>query len=141
MELEEIKTEAAKLSMWAHLATIGSDGKPDVVPIHPAWEGDTLWIMTGVDSVKARNIAAHDDVALHWQVGAEGDGVEIWGTASVHDDIETKRRLWEGVFDYDLNQFAPDGPESTDVAFVAVAPERAVFVKQFGAGGIDTWRR
>ncbi len=34
--LDEIKTFATGLSMWAHLATVGADGEPDVVPVHPA---------------------------------------------------------------------------------------------------------
>jgi len=140
--LESIKVEASRLSPWAHLATVGADGKPDVVPIHPAWEGDTLWAMVGLDSVKARNIKANSDVALHWQVTEAGDGVEVWGTAAVHDDLDTKRRLWNGVFDYDLNLFSPGGPEgSPDVAFLAVHPERALFVRAYGTGGKETWTR
>lgn len=137
--LDDVKAEATRLSPWAHIATIGADGQPDVVPVHPAWKGDTLWIMTGADSVKVRNIGAHPGVALHWQVTAAGDGVEVWGSASVHTDIETKRRLWEGVFDYDLNLFAPDGPDGEGTAFVAVAPERALLLKAYGIGGRDTW--
>ena len=140
MELDEIKAEAARLSPWAHIATVGADGKPDVVPVHPAWDGDTLWVMTFADSVKVKNIRAHADVALHWQVDASGDGVAVWGQATVHDDIDTKRRLWTGVFDYDLNAFVPDGPESPVACFVAVAPERALALKAYGTAGHDTWR-
>ena len=76
MDLERVKTESARLSPWAHLATVGRDGDPDVVPIHPAWQGDTLWFMTGAKSVKVRNIAHHPNVALHWQVTAAGDGLD-----------------------------------------------------------------
>ncbi len=54
--------------------------------------------------MKARNVASNPQVALHWQVTEKGDGVEVWGTASVHTDVETKRRLWEGVFDYNLER-------------------------------------
>lgn len=140
--LDDIKAEATRLSPWAHVATIGADGKPDVVPVHPAWEGDTLWFMTFGDSVKARNIAANGDVALHWQVSEAGDGVEVWGAARIHDDVDTKRRLWEGVFDYDLNLFSPGGPEdSPNTVFVAVEVERAVAIKAYGVGGVETWRR
>jgi len=140
--LESIKAEASRLSPWAHLATVGADGKPDVVPVHPAWEGDTMWLMVGGDSVKVRNIAANPEVALHWQVTEVGDGVEVWGTATVHDDLETKRRLWEGVFDYDLNLFAPGGPDdSPGTAFLAVRPDRALFLKAYGMGGRETWTR
>ena len=131
--LDEIKSAAAALSPWAHLATIGADGKPDVAPVHPAWEGDTLWVMSFLSSVKCRNLQHNPNVALHWQVTEAGDGVELWGTASVHDDIDTKRRLWNGVFDYDLSQFSPGGADgSPDAGFIAVRPERAVFVKTYG---------
>src|SRR3954469_13802649 len=107
--LDAVKASGIALSPWAPMATGGADGKPDVTPVHPCWEGDVLWVMGGGASVKARNIAANPDVALHWQVTEKGDGLEVWGTATVHDDLETKRRLWTGVFDYDLNAFAPGG--------------------------------
>jgi general stress protein 26 len=140
MDLERVKNESARLSPWAHVATVGADGDPDVVPVHPAWEGDTLWFMTGVASVKVRNIAHQPNVALHWQVTEAGDGLEVWGTAVVHTDVDTKRRLWNGVFDYDLDLFAPGGAEdSPDTAFVAVQPDRALYLIAYGMGGRETW--
>ena len=108
--LDEVRTFATQLSPWAHLATVGADGMPDVAPLHPAWEAGTVWALIFVNSVKARNVTAHPEIAMHWQVTEQGDGVEVWGTATVHTDVETKRRLWDGVFDYDLNDFAPGGP-------------------------------
>jgi general stress protein 26 len=141
MDLEAIKQETARLGPWAHLATVGADGEPDVVPVHPAWEGDTLWVMVGVDAVKCRNVADNPKVALHWQVDESGDGVELWGTAALHADVETKRRLWEGVFDYDLNLFVSGGPDgSPGTGFLSVTPSRAVVLKQYGIGGIERWR-
>jgi general stress protein 26 len=96
--------------------------------------------MAGTTSVKAKNIAHNPKVALHWQVEASGDGVEVWGTAETFSDLETKRRLWEGVFDYDLNAFAPGGPDnSPDTAFIAVTPTRALILKQYGMGGLLRW--
>ena len=140
VRLDEVKEFATTLSPWAHLATVGADGKPEVVPVHPCWEGDTLWSMVGVESVKSRNVAANPNVALHWQVTENGDGVEIWGTAEVFSDLETKRRLWTGVFDYDLNAFVPGGPDdSPGTAFMAVTPERALILHQFGMQGLDRW--
>ena len=140
IDLDEVKVFASTLSPWAHLATVGADGEPDVVPVHPCWEGDTLWAMVGLTSVKARNVAANPNVALHWQVTEVGDGVELWGTAEVHDDIETKRRLWDGVFDYDLNAFSPGGPEdSPQTGFLAITPTRALVLEQYGMGGVRRW--
>jgi hypothetical protein len=70
-----------------------------------------------------------------------GDGLEVWGTATCHDDLETKKRLWTGVFDYDLNAFAPGGPEdSPGTGFMAITPNRALFLKQYGMGGLERWK-
>jgi general stress protein 26 len=138
--LEEIKAECVRLSPWAHLATVRPDGTPDVVPVHPCWEGDVLWVMIGGESRKARNVRDNDKVALHWQVTETGDGVELWGTATLHDDVETKRRLWHGVFDYDLNLFAPGGPDdSPGTAFLAVHPTRALVLWAYGMRGRAVW--
>lgn len=140
MDLDRVKSEAARLSPWAHVATVGADGEPDVVPVHPSWEDDTLWFMAGGTSVKVRNITHQPVVALHWQVTETGDGLEVWGTAEAHGDVETKRRLWTGVFDYDLDQFAPGGPDdSADTVFVAVTPSRALYLAAYGMGGRETW--
>jgi general stress protein 26 len=138
--LDEIKAFGTKLSPWAHLASVGADGNPDVVPVHPCWEGDVCWAMIGTDSVKARNVAANPNVAMHWQVEAVGDGLEIWGTAATFTDLETKRRLWTGVFDYDLTAFAPGGPDdSPGTAFLAITPTRALVLHQYGMGGLQRW--
>ena len=142
IDLEGVKAFASALSVWAHLATVGADGKPDVVPVHPCWEGETCWVLVGTQSVKARNVSANPNVALHWQVTENGDGVEVWGTAAIFDDIATKRRLWSGVFDYDLNAFAPGGPDaSPGTGFMAVTPERALVMKMYGAAGSQRWSR
>ncbi len=139
--LDDIKTFASKLSPWAHLATVGADGSPDVTPVHPCWEGDTCWVMVGVESVKARNIGNNAAVALHWQVTEVGDGVEVWGQARLATDVETKKRLWDDVFDYDLNAFAPGGPEnSPETGFLAVEPSKAIILHQYGMGGVDRWK-
>lgn len=140
LSLDAVKAHGTALSPWAHIATIGADQQPDVVPVHPCWEGHTLWIMCGLDSVKVRNIAHNPHVALHWQVTEVGDGLEVWGTATVHADLDTKRRLWNGVFDYDLNLFAPGGPDaSPETAFIAVQPTRAMYMKAYGMGGTTRW--
>ncbi|MFT7474517.1 MAG: general stress protein 26 [Verrucomicrobiales bacterium] len=142
IDLADVKNFASGLSPWAHLASVGTDNRPDVVPVHPCWEAETCWVMTFNNSVKARNIEVNPNVAMHWQVDESGNGVELWGSVNTFDDVETKRRLWDDVFDYDLNAFAPGGPEdSPGVSFLAVRPERAIIVHAYGAGGIDRWRK
>ena len=140
MDLNDIKQKGAALGPWAHMATVRPDGRPDVTPVHPCWEGDTLWIMAGTRSVKARNIGTNAEVALHWQVTAVGDGLELWGTAVLHSDLDAKRRLWNGVFDYDLNLFSSGGPDgSPDVGFIAITPTRALWLGAYGMSGTERW--
>jgi general stress protein 26 len=140
MEIDRLKQLSAQLGPYAHCATTGADGLPDVSPIHPAWEGETLWFLTRPTNVKVRNIRVQPMVALHWQVTAEGNGLALWGRAEVFDDIATKRRLWHGVFDYDLNLARPGGPDnSPETVFVAIHPERAVYMPNYGAGPRDAW--
>ena len=113
MDLEQIKAKAAQLSPWAHLATVGTDGKPDVSPVHPAWEGDTVWFMVGADSIKARNVAANPNVALHWQVTEAGDGLEVWGTGSFHDDADDQAPAVDRGVRLRPNLFSPGGPDDS----------------------------
>ncbi len=140
LDLAAVKAFATESSPWAHLATVGADNRPDVVPVHPCWEGDVCWVMVGATSVKARNLAANPNIAMHWQVNEVGDGVEIWGTGEIFDDLDTKRRMWNAVFDYDLNAFSPGGPDnSPDTVFLAITVERALIVRQYGVGGVERW--
>ena len=143
MNLQEVIEESKKLGEWAHIGTVSPSGTPYVTPVHPCWEQQILWIMVGVDSVKAKNIQTAPVVSCHWQVGPETnfDSLIIWGHAELFTDLETKQRLWEGVFDYDLNAFAPGGPtESPDVAFMSIVPSKAVILKGMGMGGRLVWK-
>lgn len=143
MELSDVIAESNRMGMWAHLATVSPSGTPYVTPVHPCWEGEALWTMVGANSVKAKNLASNPKASWHWQVSeATGfDSLMLWGTGEVFHDLETKRRLWEGVFDYDLNEFAPGGPDgSPDTAFMKFTPTKAVVLRQFGAAGRDEWR-
>ena len=143
MNLQEVIDESKKLGEWAHIATVSPSGTPYVTPVHPCWEQQILWTMVGVDSVKAKNIQTSPVVSCHWQVSPETnfDSLIIWGHAELFTDLETKQRLWEGVFDYDLNAFAPEGPtESPDVAFMSIVPSKAVILKGMGMGGRLVWK-
>ena len=140
MQGEDIERLGRNLSPRAYLATCGPDREPDVVPVHPGWEGSTIWIMTGRSSVKVANIAHNPSVALHWETNGRGDGLLVWGRASLHDEPATKRRLWHGVFDYDLDLFASDGQASTETVFIGVEPSRAIHALAYGAAGIRRWR-
>src|SRR3712207_5757615 len=52
---------AAELS-W--LSTVRPDGQPHVTPLITAWHDGALWITTGPDEQKARNLAANPRCTL-----------------------------------------------------------------------------
>ena len=57
MDIKEVIKASKDLGEWAYIATVSGSGTPYVTPVHPCWEGETLWIMVGVNSVKSKNIA------------------------------------------------------------------------------------
>ncbi len=141
MDLDDVKARGAQLSPWAHMATVGADGNPDVVPVHPCWEGDVLWVMVGTGSWKRGHTAVNPRAARHRRVPEKGGGVEVWGTAVLHHDLGVKRRLWKGVLDYDLDAFAPGGPEnSPEIGFMAITPQRALWLGAYGMAGSERWQ-
>lgn len=141
MNIGDIEPIGRGLSVRTYLATTSADLEPHVVPVHPAWQGNTVWIMTSRSSIKARNVEQNSIVAMHWETNEAGDGLLVWGEAAIHGDSATKERLWTGVFDYDLDEFAPDGLNNPDTVFLGVEPTKAIHALAYGAGGVQRWRR
>jgi len=130
MEEKDIEPIGRGLSVRCYLATIGKSGEPHVVPVHPGWEGSTIWIMTERSAVKSRNISHNPRVAMHWETDELGDGLLVWGDATIHGDLATKTRLWTGAFDYDLAAFAPEGINSPETAFLEIEPMKYTHSKR-----------
>lgn len=130
---------AAKKAIWCALATV--DGhEPRVRMVHPTWEGDTLWIATGPETAKAKQIRANPVVDIQFQV-APDDFVHLMvrGRATVLDDQETRSRIWD-VLDYDLAQFWPGGPTDPGYCVIRVDPERVELSEMFGTRNKRVWR-
>ena len=116
--------EAAKKAIWAYLATASGD-QPKVRVVHPAFEGDKVWIATGRTSAKGKHIAKNPKVELFYQAGPEFVHLTVTGTAKFVDDPAEKKRVWEGkIFDYELAQFWPGGHQSPDFGLLLVTPSR-----------------
>jgi general stress protein 26 len=115
---------AASKATWAYLATtVGS--QPKVRVVHPAFEGERVWVATGRGSAKARQIAKNSNVELFYQIGAEMVHLTVTGKARFVEDMAEKKRIWNGkVFDYDLSQFWPAGPEADDFGLMLITPAR-----------------
>jgi len=114
----------ASKATWAYLATtIGN--QPKVRVVHPAFEGERVWVATGRKSAKARQIAKNSKVELFYQIGAEMVHLTVTGVARFVEDASDKKRIWDSkVFDYDLSQFWPAGPSSDDFGLMLITPAR-----------------
>ncbi len=120
---DKVHAVAAKAT-WAYLAT-AAGAQPKVRVVHPAFEGERVWVATGRSSAKARHIDNNPRVELFYQIGAEMVHLTVTGTAKFVEDLAEKKRIWSGkVFDYDLAQFWPGGPESKDFGLMMITPER-----------------
>ena len=130
---------AAKKAIWCALATVANN-TARVRMVHPTWEGDVLWIATGPNSAKAREIQENGAVDIQFQV-APDDFVHLLvrGSAKVLTDQATKTRIWD-VMDYDLAQFWPGGPTSPDYCAVRVQPVRVELSQMFGTMNKRVWK-
>jgi PPOX class probable F420-dependent enzyme len=50
--------------LFAHLATIGPDGAPNVNPVWTIWDGESLRFTTTMDRKKCRNVLENPRVAV-----------------------------------------------------------------------------
>lgn len=130
---------AAKKAIWCAVATVEGT-EPRVRLVHPTWEGDTLWIATGPETAKARQIRENAAVDIQFQV-APDDFVHLLvrGTATVFTDQATKDKVWE-VMDYDLTQFWPDGKEDPGFCAIEVKPSRVELSEMFGTMNKRVWK-
>jgi general stress protein 26 len=120
---DKVHATAAKAT-WAYLAT-SVEGQPKVRVVHPACEGERVWVATGRASAKARHIDKNPKVELFYQIGADMIHLTVTGKAKFVEDVAEKKRVWSGkVFDYDLSQFWPVGPESKDFGLMLIEPDR-----------------
>src|SRR5258708_25790454 len=115
---------AAAKATWAYLATAVGD-QPKVRVVHPAFESERVWVATGRDSAKARQVGKNSNVELFYQISAEMVHLTVTGKAAFVEDQAEKKRIWDGhIFDYDLSQFWPTGPEADDFGLLLINPPR-----------------
>ena len=120
---DKVHATAAKAT-WAYLAT-ANGAQPKVRVVHPAFEGERVWVATGRASAKARHIDKNSKVELFYQIGADMVHLTVTGTAKFVEDLAEKKRIWNSkVFDYDLSQFWPSGPDSKDFGLMLIMPSR-----------------
>ncbi|WP_159992896.1 pyridoxamine 5'-phosphate oxidase family protein [Roseomonas sp. 18066] len=110
----------------AIFTTIDEEGRMHGRPMRtqkPDKDGRTLWFFTRADSPKIGELAQDDRVLLGYADTSNQDYVSIYGSARVVKDVEQKKALWtEG-----LRTWLPEGPESAEVALIAVTMEGAEY--------------
>jgi general stress protein 26 len=135
---QDVET-AAKKAIWCALATVEGT-EPRVRMVHPTWEGDTLWIATGPETAKARQIQNNAAVDIQFQVAPDDfSHLLVRGTATVLTDQPIKDRIWD-VMDYDLAQFWPGGATDPGFCVVRVEPSRVELSEMFGTANMRVWK-
>lgn len=130
---------AAKKAIWCALATVAGN-EPRVRMVHPTWEGDVLWIATGPETAKAREIGLNPAVDVQFQVAPDNFvHLMVRGTATVLTDQSTRARIWD-VMDYDLAQFWPDGAGSNAYCVIKIVPSRVELSEMFGTVKKRVWK-
>ena len=76
MEKEEIDRILAQ-PLLARIATVGKDATPHVVPVWFWWDGEAMYIETGIDFQKARNLRENSKCAV--LVDDTQGGLRFWG--------------------------------------------------------------
>ncbi|MEM9037891.1 MAG: pyridoxamine 5'-phosphate oxidase family protein [Actinomycetota bacterium] len=140
MDLDDVKSEAARLGRLAYVASVRPDGRPHAVPVAVNWVDDTVVGFVANPSVKVTNLRHSDKVQLHWVVSeaTNFDSLIVDGTATIVDTTEGRRSLWDRM-GYDLMPFEPGGPEADTHVFIQVTPDRALLLRKYGIEGRDTW--
>lgn len=86
-------------------------------------DGRTAWFYTDANSPKAHEIGHDGRVLLAFSSPSQQDYVSVYGTADVRRDPAKAQELWsEGA-----RVWFPDGPESANLALIAVTIEGAQY--------------
>lgn len=107
--------------------------EPRVRIVHPTWDGEVLWVATGPQTPKARQLRKNPNVDIQYQVAPpEFVHVLVRGTAELVQDRAAKQRAW-GAIDYDLTQFGSTGPADPNSQPVKITPTRMEISEMFGS--------
>lgn len=110
------------------LATVNSSGQPHLVPVWYELDADEIVFMTGVSTVKGRNLRANPRIAVCVSQPADPiTFVSIQGLAEEVTELDEKRRLISLVMGKYGDSTAPEG-DLADTMVVRVKAARTVGV-------------
>ena len=131
--------KASAAAVWSAWATQSQNG-PRVRMVHPTWERDVLWLATGLNTPKAKQMASNPLVDVQWQVSPP-DFIHIMcrGSVELLMDNASRAHAWEAI-DYDLDDFFPGGPTDPNFVAVKLTPTRVESSEMFGSVNRRVWR-
>jgi general stress protein 26 len=112
----------------AVLVTIGKDGGLDSRPmgcVQKEFDG-TLWLLTFKDTLKILEIYENQQTLISYVRPANCEFISIGGRVRIVDDPSQVRSLWSEGF----RVWFPDGPDSPNIALLAVDVEVARMLDQ-----------
>lgn len=93
-EIEEEFIRRITKTVWCTMATIDSKGRIRSRIVHPIWEGNVGWLLTGRNSLKAKHINNNPNVSMsYWDISHEQAHAECAG--EFIEDMDEKKRIWD----------------------------------------------
>ncbi len=126
---QQIQAFLAEGGRDVHVATVNAAGQPHLVPVWYELDAGEIVFMTGVSTVKGRNLRANPRIAVC--VSKPDDPitfVSIQGRAEEVTDIAEKRRLVALVMGKYGDSNPPEG-DLADTMVVRVKPAKTVAIR------------
>ncbi len=116
------KVKDVKVAM---LTTLEQDGSLRSRPMYTQQveDAEALWFFTNEDSGKIREITGHQEVNLAYSDPDSSLFVSVSGRASVVDDREKAKELWNPMNE----AFFPEGVDDPDLVLLRVDPYQAEY--------------
>ena len=109
--------------MW--LATVRADGRPHVAPVWFVYVDDRIWIGTGLDSVRVRNLRANPAATATLESGDAPVVAE--GTVMIHETARPPAVVaaFRDKFDWDITREHDD--DVGTLVLLELRPHRWLF--------------
>ena len=128
-EIQQELERRARRIVWCTVATVDTHDRPRSRILHPYWEGSTVWILTGRETLKTRHLAHNPHISLsYWDPQKE----QIYADckAEWEDDPVEKERVWnlfkaaDPPYGYDGTMIWPGGVHTDGVGVLRCTPWR-----------------
>ncbi len=120
MSIERLQQER---NIW--MTTVRADGRPHLAPVWFVYVDDRLWVGTGLDSVRVRNLLANPSASVSLESGNEPVVGE--GTVVVHETARPPAVVETFVQKYEWDITVEDDVDLGRLALLEFRPHRWLF--------------